>query len=99
TRFSRDWSSDVCSSDLGQTYYLVVDNFSMSTNGFTLQWSGTAELLSPFDDPAIQPYPFQEPGQNFDGIVKLCEFPQMFDFSTLRSEERRVGKECRYRCA
>src|SRR5690606_35490644 len=67
----------------GQSYYLVVDNYSESTNGFTLQWSGTAELLSPFDDPAIQPYPFLEPGQNFDGIVKLCEFPQMFDFSTL----------------
>lgn len=70
----------------GQTYYLVVDNYSESTNGFTLQWSGTAELLSPFDDPAIQPYPFQEPGQNFDGIVKLCEFPQMFDFSTLTTQ-------------
>ena len=67
----------------GETYYLVVDNYSMSTNGFTLTWSGTAELLSPFDDPAIQPNPFIEPGQNNDGIVKLCDFPTTFDFSTL----------------
>lgn len=70
----------------GETYILVVDNFSMSTNGFTLQWSGTAELLSPFDDPAIQPNPFVAPGQNNDGIVKLCEFPTTFDFSTLTTQ-------------
>src|SRR5690606_24601997 len=67
----------------GQTYYLIVDNFSQNANGFSLTWGGTAELLSPFDDPTIQPNPFLQPGQNNDGIVKLCEFPQMFNFSTL----------------
>ncbi len=70
----------------GETYYLVVDNFSMSTNGFTLEWSGTATLNSPFNDPAIQPNPFVEPGPNNDGEIIVCTDPATFDFSTVSAE-------------
>ena len=70
----------------GETYYLVVDNYSMSTNGFTLQWSGTATLNSPFNDPNIQPNPFVQPGPNADGDVIVCSNPATFDFSTLSTQ-------------
>ncbi|MBW8362328.1 MAG: gliding motility-associated C-terminal domain-containing protein, partial [Kaistella sp.] len=67
----------------GETYILVVDNFSQSTNGFTLQWSGTATLNSPFNDPTIQPNPFLAPGPANDGVITVCTNPAIFDFSTL----------------
>src|SRR5690606_40299578 len=60
TRFSRDWSSDVCSSDLNH-------------------FSGIGERNSP-------PSPFP-PRRNGSGGGPRSP----------RSEERRVGKECRYR--
>src|SRR5690606_40127710 len=67
TRFSRDWSSDVCSSDLacrsGSPVDGVVGRLGMIRSGKLLQakgrWYSAADLL--------------------------------------RSEERRVGKECRSR--
>src|SRR5699024_11699807 len=67
TRSKRDWSSDVCSSDLRQRGLLV----------------GAANVLH--------------------GIVQLIGQLQPLDgghgvilFAVLRSEERRVGKECRW---
>lgn len=68
----------------GQQYYLVVDNWSGSPNGFTLSWGGTANLTSPFNS-SIQPFPFIEPGINQDGIIQICADPTLFDFSTLSS--------------
>src|SRR5699024_11556353 len=59
TSSKRDWSSDVCSSDL-------------SVNG---------------------PYPLAEPA------IHPSIAPAFVDSSTLRSEERRVGKECISRMA
>src|SRR5258707_5886106 len=61
TRYWRDWSSDVCSSDLSYT-------------------QTTAQALNP-SLKAVPPA--QSAGPAFD--------------SSLRSEERRVGKECRSR--
>ncbi len=66
----------------GESYILVVDNYSMSTNGFTLSWQGTAALTSPFT-PSMQPNPFISPGPNQNGEVIICNNPQLFDFSTL----------------
>ena len=66
----------------GETYLLVVDNFSKSTNGFTLVWEGTATLNSPFTS-ALQPNPFIAPGENADGTILICSDPQLFDFSNL----------------
>ncbi len=71
----------------GQTYYLIVDNFSSSANGFVLTWGGTATLVSPFNS-AFQPYPFIEPGTpgptpNSPREVVVCSNPAVFDFTTL----------------
>lgn len=71
----------------GETYYLIVDNFSSSANGFVLTWGGTATLVSPFTS-AFQPYPFLEPGDpgptpNSPREVIICEDPAVFDFTTL----------------
>lgn len=67
----------------GQTYFLVVDNFSSSANGFSLTWGGTATLASPFNDPALTPNPFIAPGPNHNGVITICTNPAIFDFSTL----------------
>lgn len=66
----------------GETYYLVVDNFSANANGFVLTWGGTATLSNPFNQ-QLQPYPFIAPGPNHDGEVIICTDPATFDFSTL----------------
>lgn len=46
----------------GETYYLVVDNYRSSPDGFSLTWTGTASLSSAFNDPALAPFPFITPG-------------------------------------
>ncbi|REC48947.1 T9SS type B sorting domain-containing protein [Chryseobacterium pennipullorum] len=72
----------------GETYYLIVNNHSQSTNGFKLVWGGTATLASPFTDPAIQPHPFNPPGIPAANPadpreVIICTNPIAFDFSSL----------------
>lgn len=73
---------------VGQTYYLVIDNFSRSVNGFSLEWSGTASLSSAFNDPVLSPNPFIAPGipgatPNDPNQVMVCSLPTQFDFTTL----------------
>src|SRR5207302_5728132 len=78
TRFSRDWSSDVCSSDL-------------------------SELILGQDGAIKSPDAVQEDGDQFASLGQLQRQDsraigfhlRAFD----RSEERRVGKECRWRWA
>ena len=72
----------------GETYYLVVDNFSSSANGFSLNWGGTASLASPFNDPALTTNPFIAPGlpnanPNSPNEVVVCTNPATFNFSSL----------------
>src|SRR5690606_40016922 len=90
TRFSRDWSSDVCSSDLelrlanlaldwGKPVVMAINKWDLVTD----------EQLRPFThmlNERLEPVSFA---------------PRVFtsaetDFG-LRSEERRVGKQCRSR--
>jgi len=71
----------------GETYYLIVDNFSANTNGFVLSWGGTATLSSPFTS-AVQPHPFIPPGApsatpSGPNEVIICADPAVFDFSSL----------------
>lgn len=71
----------------GETYYLIIDNFSANTNGFVLSWGGTATLSSPFTS-AIQPNPFIAPGTpnatpGGPNEVIICSNPAIFDFTTL----------------
>src|SRR5690606_40520467 len=91
TRFSRDWSSDVCSSDL-------------DAGGFQRPAGGNAQgfLDLPFDLLALGDSALEalfEPGQ-FDahGIERVAG-GLVCAIGIARSEERRVGKECRSRWA
>lgn len=74
----------------GEVYYLVIDNFSNSPNGFTLTWGGTATLASPFNDPSLITNPFIAPGQPnanpaSPNEVVVCSNPATFNFNSLTS--------------
>src|SRR5699024_11628810 len=82
TRSKRDWSSDVCSSDL-TTHQ--VKNF----NGIPL----SVLDLAPVNEGG-------NPRQSFQNSADLAQHVERLGFHRYwlaRSEERRVGKECRYR--
>src|SRR5690606_40010292 len=95
TRFSRDWSSDVCSSDLkmaGYIGYRVAGVLGM-INAVLATIVPTIIMMiilltflsSMKDQPWVQ-------GMTRAVVPVVCVM-----LATLRSEERRVGKECRYR--
>src|SRR5687768_18304762 len=75
TRCSRDWSSDVCSSDL------ALDRAASAPED-----AARAELLQALDVGA------QQRGHAVDGHLEAAP-----PLRVVRSEERRVGKECRSR--
>src|SRR5690606_40727252 len=75
TRFSRDWSSDVCSSDL---YKIDITN-----------QRGRQFSVTDFDDFDII---YVMDNSNKENVLALAENES---HKEKRSEERRVGKECR----
>src|SRR5690606_40742702 len=81
TRFSRDWSSDVCSSDLGQ-----------KVRGHTLLWhSQNPDWLTKgkFSRKELRNILKEH-------ITKVVgRYRGKIDQWDVRSEERRVGKDCR----
>src|SRR5207302_3694743 len=83
TRFSRDWSSDVCSSDLCSLFqdrFDEVDAGKASTDARQL-WADALALVA--DLVALD-------------ALRLILIEENLT-SAFRSEERRVGKECRSR--
>src|SRR5207248_3868749 len=82
TRSYGDWSSDVCSSDLHETLQAEA----VPLRGFfeTPTIAGLAALTVACE---------ARPGQT----EKIAKFLQQLDAMSPRSEERRVGKECRTR--
>src|SRR2546430_5119360 len=81
TRFDCDWSSDVCSSDLGSTG---------KPKGVMIEHRNVASFLRAMDERLTYS----------PGCTWLAVTSPSFDISVLevfRSEERRVGKECRSR--
>src|SRR5690606_40361555 len=92
TRFSRDWSSDVCSSDLPGVRITVVSR----------------PFFKPFFD-GIERVDFfsvdlKERHKGFFGLIRLYNDLDKLNLNliadlhnVLRSEERRVGKECSIR--
>src|SRR5690606_40246947 len=80
TRFSRDWSSDVCSSDLNIKGIEVVNE----DHDFVWIQAQAGEIWHEFVLNTVD--------KNLGGLENLSLIPG-------RSEERRVGKECRYRWA
>src|SRR5690606_40624915 len=81
TRFSRDWSSDVCSSDL---WLIVFAGIADTLDGRVARVTRTGSRF----------------GEELDSLVDAISFGVAPAFIIYhRSEERRVGKECRSRCS
>src|SRR5690606_39592068 len=85
TRFSRDWSSDVCSSDLQELRRLIDDSGAIGVVCADADVPAVTETLAGSSvrwTVSTSPLAFQTRND-----------PRVFG----RSEERRVGKECRSR--
>src|SRR5690606_40728672 len=89
TRFSRDWSSDVCSSDL----------IAISSNGLgnaISQISGRSEEALTYFQRALDVE--TQLGDSLGMAMDLLSISDYYiEKKDFRSEERRVGKECRRR--
>src|SRR5690606_40814624 len=96
TRFSRDWSSDVCSSDLNITgEYIDEDGnkayFSVIIDREDFKANFQPNLIAQ----GVEINYNKLTSSNWLSIITFL-LPIVL-FIGLRSEERRVGKECRYR--
>src|SRR5690606_39310737 len=94
TRFSRDWSSDVCSSDLAVTELktsAVQDGDDYLINGTKIFGTHSA------DAKLFLVYVRYGPGLDGIGSVLIEADRPGFRMGNSRSEERRVGKERRLR--
>src|SRR5690606_40443276 len=80
TRFSRDWSSDVCSSDLPDGLVLATGSLPRMDG---LQAANPGQPLRGMNDPRVI--------SSWDLFMQ----PSLAEGLSKRSEERRVGKECR----
>ncbi|MBT2621766.1 gliding motility-associated C-terminal domain-containing protein [Chryseobacterium sp. ISL-6] len=74
----------------GESYVLLVSNYSTNAFGFSLTWGGTATLASAFNDPVLTPNPFVTPGvpgptPDSPNEILKCAIPGPFDFNTLTS--------------
>src|SRR5690606_39560150 len=81
TRFSRDWSSDVCSSDLKSISAEPSSADRSATSGTCLALYGAGLLIASVDDDEL-------PARRLAAHVILHH-------EVVRSEERRVGKDIR----
>src|SRR5206468_8170441 len=92
TRSDRDWSSDVCSSDLIEEGKLSpfdpVAKFIPAFEAARVYRTGPAAAF--VTAPATEPMLVWHLLTHTSGLT--------YGFYFTRSEERRVGKECRYRC-
>src|SRR5206468_6511897 len=90
TRSDRDWSSDVCSSDLWEGLAPVPGN----TTGFSVvldSTSGTAVMFG-----GRVPGSYEPTGDVWSFDLHTGQWsPFPYQAAPSRSEERRVGKECR----
>src|SRR2546430_8492397 len=84
TRFDCDWSSDVCSSDLPQRTYNLTTPQRLSSNDTSTANGATSRFLN---------------WRNWHNwrLISLCDEDLPSHCLGKRSEERRVGKECRSR--
>src|SRR5690606_39471577 len=87
TRFSRDWSSDVCSSDLNQAERITATAEYQRYRHQLALWLGDPAWLQP------------EAGNIAADAAALPLLTAADQGVALRSEERRVGKEGRSRWA
>src|SRR5690606_39432757 len=92
TRFSRDWSSDVCSSDLEKEYFTAKDTISYVYKSFK---DISQYLVSNEDKTDTAYFAISYPEFEDLGLNEAVRPYILLDGD--RSEERRVGKECRAR--
>src|SRR5690606_41189300 len=83
TRFSRDWSSDVCSSDLLLKTLFRPEN-TLCTYGKLFSIRKTSQKAN-------------NDNNNNDDCINVSASHKSITSGENRSEERRVGKECRSR--
>src|SRR3712207_7196940 len=83
TRYWRDWSSDVCSSDLGGDG--MSEAWVLGQRALREGWRTPEALLPTLFIPL------------FFLVVNVGQAAKIFPAASTRSEERRVGKECRSR--
>src|SRR5690606_41135883 len=88
TRFSRDWSSDVCSSDLctAQMLSIPVDTYARLVQDAQIKH---------YQDTLITELRNHVVLLRNDNTRIRTDYGNMIGSLYLRSEERRVGKECR----
>src|SRR5690606_40727386 len=91
TRFSRDWSSDVCSSDL----FLGIDVGTSGTKALLVTGDGRPLESATVEYPLHWPRPGWAEQDAEDWWQATVEATRRV--LQKRSEERRVGKECRCR--
>src|SRR5690606_41152510 len=87
TRFSRDWSSDVCSSDL--RIIPLLSRYFDIVSAAIQQESGT---IDKFIGDAVMAF-WGAPAANPDHATDCCRAALACQ-RAVRSEERQVGKEC-----
>src|SRR5690606_40800771 len=99
TRFSRDWSSDVCSSDL-LILSVDADQIGLQTENLQIQLKRqtelTAEALASERQLAAE---LRMAESEWQTSRELAMDGAETEQNVQRSEERRVGKERRARCA
>src|SRR5690606_39620715 len=91
TRFSRDWSSDVCSSDLIELYLMRAGQVSIIQGQFASARSYASRMLQ-INSRNGEAYLLH--GDAIAGSSAQCDDGKL---GTKRSEERRVGKEWQWR--
>src|SRR5699024_11237539 len=97
TRSKRDWSSDVCSSDLKE----MIDDFSdhfIIIYCILILWVNI-DYLRDYKNirKGLDELPADEELMLDPNSIFLMFIKMIFEFIRRRSEERRVGKECRSR--
>src|SRR5690348_18040244 len=92
TRWTGDWSSDVCSSDLGGKGLKIESRL----NGKVMQSDNTNNMMFPVAETLadVSQAMTLEPGD-----LLVTGTPSGVGHARKRSEERRVGNECRSRRA
>src|SRR5207253_6256235 len=98
-RWPRDWSSDVCSSDLdrdGDQHYDVISAFIKSIRGSDVDAAlhYLARMVEAGEDPRFIARRLVILASEDIGLAD----PTALQTAVARSEERRVGKEQRARC-
>src|SRR5690606_39935731 len=96
TRFSRDWSSDVCSSDLSSIGKLNAGTYQLIYHLKTNDAVPSTTHMDTITFTVQQPTGLMEETKSLESVFV---YPNPVADMLTRSEERRVGKGCIFRQA